>query len=314
VRKWIVAAIPSELYASISAGIGLFLAFIGLRNAGIVVANPATAVSIGDLRSPNALLALLGLLLIAAFQAWKIRGAILAGMLVTTAVGFATGVAQWNPRIYDWSEISGTMLHLDIGAALRIGLLDIIFVFLFVDLFDNVGTLVAVSRKANLTGENHQIPGLHRILLCDASATIAGSLAGTTTVVSYVESAAGVAVGGRSGVTAIVVGMLFTVALFLAPLIGAIPAGATAPALIVVGGLMLTSVADIPWDEVAIGVPAFLTLVMIPLTFSIANGLAFGIVSHVLLRVAQGQGRKVPVGAYVLAALLMLRFIYIGAA
>ncbi len=313
VRQWIVAAIPTELYAAVSAGIGLFIAFIGLRNAGLVVANDATMVSMGSLRDPNTALAVLGIVIIAVFQAWKMRSAILAGILTTTLIGVFAGLVHWQPQTYRWSDVSGTMFHLDIKAAAGLGLLEIVFVFLFVDLFDNVGTLVAVSKKANLLDANNQIPRLNRILFADASATIAGSLAGTTTVVSYIESAAGVAAGGRSGITAIVTGLFFIAALFLAPLIGAVPSAATAPALIVVGSLMLSSVSDIAWDDAAVGVPAFLTLVTIPLTFSIANGVAFGIISHVLLRLARGHGRQVPVGAYVLAGLLMVRFAYMGA-
>ena len=198
-------------------------------------------------------------------------------------------------------------------SAIGLGLLEIVFVFLFVDLFDNVGTLMAVSKKAGLLQANNKIPRLNRILLTDATATIGGSLLGTTTVVSYVESAAGVAAGGRTGVTAIVTGALFIAALFVAPLIGAVPAAATAPALVVVGGLMMSAIAEIPWDDVCTAFPAFLTLIAIPLTFSIANGLACGIISYVLIHVARGRGRQVPWAAYLLAALLILRFAYISA-
>ncbi len=312
VRQWIIAAIPAELYAAVSAGIGLFIAFIGLRNAGIVKADPATIVSMGNLRDPNVALAIFGLLTIATLQAWKVRAAILVGILSTTALGVLMGLVHWQPQSYRWSDISGTMLHLDVRGALGLGLLEIVFVFLFVDLFDNVGTLMAVSKKAGLLEANNRIPRVSRILLTDATATIAGSLLGTTTVVSYIECAAGVAAGGRSGVTSIVTGLLFVVTLFAAPLIGAVPSAATAPALVVVGGLMMSSMAEIPWTDAATAFPAFLTLVTIPLTFSIANGLAWGITSYVLIHVALGRGRQVPWAAYVLAALLILRFFYIG--
>src|ERR1700678_1148358 len=203
VRQWIIAAIPSELYAAVSAGIGLFIAFIGLRNAGIVKADPATIVSMGNLRDPNVALAVLGILLIATLQAWKVRAAILLGILSTTAVGAAAGLVHWQPQSYRWSDISGTMLHLDVRSAVGLGLLEIVFVFLFVDLFDNIGTLMAVSKKAGLLEAGNRIPRVNRILLTDATATIAGSLLGTTTVVSYVESASGVAAGGRTGVTCV---------------------------------------------------------------------------------------------------------------
>ena len=312
VRQWIIAAIPAELYAAVSAGIGLFIAFIGLRNAGIVKADPATIVSMGNLRDPNVALAVFGILVIATLQAWKVRAAILLGILSTTAVGVMAGQVHWQPQSYRWSDISGTMLHLDIRGAVGLGLLEIVFVFLFVDLFDNLGTLMAVSKKAGLLEADNRIPRVNRILLTDATATIGGSLLGTTTVVSYVESAAGVAAGGRSGVTAIVTGVLFIAALFIAPLIGAVPTSATAPALVVVGGMMMSAIAEIPWDDVCTAFPAFLTLITIPLTFSIANGLACGIISYVLIHVARGRGREVPWAAYLLAALLIIRFVYIG--
>ena len=318
IRQWIIAAIPSELYAAVSAGIGLFIAFVGLRNAGIVKADPATIVSMGNLRDPNVALAVFGILIIATLQAWKVRAAILLGILSTTAVGAAAGLVHWQPQSYQWSDISGTMLHLDIRGALGLGLLEIVFVFLFVDLFDNLGTLMGVSKKAGLLESGNSKPGsriprMNRILLTDATATIGGSLLGTTTVVSYIESAAGVAAGGRTGVTSIVTGLLFIAALFIAPLIGAVPAAATAPALVVVGGLMISAVAEIPWDDACTAFPAFLTLITIPLTFSIANGLACGIISYVIIHLASGRGRQVPWAAYLLAVLLMIRFVYIGA-
>jgi len=312
VRQWIMAAIPAELYAAVSAGIGLFIAFIGLRNAGIVKADPATIVSMGNLRDPNVALAVFGILAIATLQAWKVRAAILLGILSTTAVGVVAGQVHWQPQSYRWSDISGTMLHLDVRGAVGLGLLEIVFVFLFVDLFDNVGTLMAVSKKAGLLEAGNRIPRLNRILLTDAVATIGGSLLGTTTVVSYVESAAGVAAGGRTGVTSMVTGVLFIAALFVAPLIGAVPSAATAPALVVVGGLMMSAIAEIPWDDACTAFPAFLTLIAIPLTFSIANGLACGIISYVLIHTARGRGREVPWAAYLLAALLIIRFVYIG--
>jgi adenine/guanine/hypoxanthine permease len=312
VRQWIIASIPSELYAAVSAGIGLFIAFVGLRNAGIVKADPATIVSMGNLRDPNVALAVFGILVIATLQAYKLRAAILLGIFSTTAVGAVTGLVHWQPQSYHWSDISGTMLHLDVRGALGLGLLEIVFVFLFVDLFDNLGTLMGVAKKAGLLEADNRIPRVNRILLTDATATIGGSLLGTTTVVSYIESAAGVAAGGRTGVTSIVTGILFIATLFAAPLIGVVPSAATAPALVVVGGLMMTSIAEIPWDDACTAFPAFLTLITIPLTFSIANGLACGIISYVLIHLARGRGRQVPWPAYLLAALLIIRFVYIG--
>ena len=313
VRRMIVSAIPTELYAAVAAGIGLFIALIGLRNAGIIAASPVTLVTMGNLRNPQTLLSIFGILLIGGLLAWGIRAAMLIGILTTTAVGAAFGLIHWNPTWYSWTEVSATAFQLDVIGAFRIGALEIIFVFLFVDLFDNVGTLVGVGKKAGLFTEANEIPRINRILLSDASATIASALAGTSTVVSYIESAAGVVVGGRTGVTAIVVGLLFLVALIAAPIVGVIPAGATAPALIIVGSLMVSHVAEIRWNDPVIAVSAFLTILCIPLTFSIANGLAFGFTAYTLLKLIRGQFREVGWLMYVLTAVFLLRFLYLSA-
>jgi AGZA family xanthine/uracil permease-like MFS transporter len=241
-----------------------------------------------------------------------VRAAMLIGILATSAVGAAAGLVPLAPRLYQWSEISATAFRLDIPGALRIGLVEIVFVFLFVDLFDNVGTLVAVGKKAGLFNRAHQIPRVNRILFADATSTVIGSLAGTSTVVSYIESAAGVVAGGRTGITAIVVGLLFAATMFLAPVLGAIPAAATAPALIVVGALMLTHAAEIEWNNPVVSIPAFLTMTTIPLTFSIANGLAFGFTAYTLLKVSKGEYREVNWLVYLLTALFLLRFAYLG--
>jgi adenine/guanine/hypoxanthine permease len=312
VRQMIVSAIPFELYAAVAVGIGLFIAFIGLHNSGIIVANKETLVSLGNLRNPDTLLAIFGLLLIASLMAWNVRGAILIGILGTTAVGVVFGLVRWQPQTYSFHDITATAFHLDIRGALRFGLVEIVFVFLFVDLFDNVGTLVAVGKQARLFDRTNQIPRINRILFSDAAATIVGSLAGMSTVTSYIESAAGVAAGGRSGVTAITTGMLFLIAMFIAPAVGAIPAAATAPALIVVGSLMIEHAAEIPWSNPVISVPAFLTIVTIPLTFSIANGLAFGFIAYTVLKIARGEFRSVNWLVYVLTILFIARFLYLG--
>jgi AGZA family xanthine/uracil permease-like MFS transporter len=312
VRQLIVEAIPGELYAAVAAGIGLFIAMIGLRNAGIIVASPATLVTLGNLRDRNTLLAIFGLLLITALLAWNVRGAMLIGILVTTFMGALFGLVHWSPDMVHLSDIAATAGKLDIRAAWKLGFVEIVFVFLFVDLFDNVGTLVGVGKKAGLFDEHNRIPRLRRILIADASATIAASLAGTSTVVSYIESAAGVVAGGRSGVTAIVTGLLFVVALFIAPVVGAVPAAATAPALIIVGSLMMSQIGEIRWKDPAVAIPAFLTLVTIPLTFSIANGLAFGFTAYALLKILRGEFRTTHWLVYVLAALFIARFFYLG--
>jgi adenine/guanine/hypoxanthine permease len=312
IRQMIVASIPAELYAAVAVGIGLFIALIGLHNSGIIVANKETLVSLGNLRDPNTLLAIFGLLLIASLRAWNLSGAILIGILVTTAVGGIAGLVRWQPQAYSFADITATAFHLDIRGALSYGLIEIVFVFLFVDLFDNIGTLVAVGKEAKLFNAANQIPRMNHILYSDAAATVVGSLAGTSTVTSYIESAAGVAAGGRSGVTAIVTGILFLISLFIAPLVGAIPASATAPALIVVGSMMMAHAAEIPWSNPIIALPAFLMIVTIPLTFSIANGLAFGFVAYTVLKIARGEFRSVHWLVYVLTILFIARFLYLG--
>jgi AGZA family xanthine/uracil permease-like MFS transporter len=312
IRQMIVSAIPRELFAAVAAGIGLFIAFIGLRNAGVVVASPATLVTLGNLRDPAVALALLGLLVIAALLAARVQAAMLIGVLSITAAAALLGLISWRPRAMDWTAATSTLGRLDIPGALSLGLAEIVFVFLFVDLFDNIGTLLAVGKKAGLFTNQDQIPRLNQILFTDSAATIAGSLTGTSTVVSYIESAAGVTAGGRSGVTAIVAGLLFLPALFLAPFIGAIPAAATAPALIIVGSLMASHAAEIRWEDLEIGVPAFLTLVTIPLTFSIANGLALGFVAYTVLRMLRGKLLEISWFTYLLTILFIARFLYLG--
>jgi AGZA family xanthine/uracil permease-like MFS transporter len=312
VRRMIVSSIPFELHAAVASGVGLFIALIGFRNSGIIVASPATTVTLGNLHDKSTLLAIFGLLLMAGLLAWRVRAAMLIGILATTVLGLITGVAQWSPQSYYLADLSATAWKLDIGAALKIGFLEIIFVFLFIDLFDNIGTLVAVGTKARLFDKAHQIPRVNRILLCDSAATMIGSVTGTSTVVSYIESAAGVAAGGRTGVAAIVTGLLFIAALFLAPLAGAIPAAATAPALIVVGSLMMTVVAEIRWADPEVAVPAFLTMLTIPLTFSIANALAFGFTAYTVMKVIKGKFGEVSWTVYALTAVFVLRFLYLA--
>jgi AGZA family xanthine/uracil permease-like MFS transporter len=311
-RQAILGSIPRELYSSVAGGIGLFIAFIGFKNAGIVAADPATMVTLGNLREPQTFLALFGVLLMAALLAWRVRGAILIGVLTITVAGIPLGLVHWNPTPYSMAAITQTAFKLDIPGALHIGLVEIVFVFLFVDLFDNLGTLVAVTKHAGLLGPNDEIPRLSQILFADATATVAGSLVGTSTVTSYIESAAGVAAGGRTGVTAIVTGLLFLCSLVVAPFVSMVPTAATAPALIVVGSLMLHTLGEIEWKQPLIAFPAFLTLVLIPLTTSIANGLGFGIIAFAALHLATGKFRRQDWLLYVLAVLFLARFVYVA--
>lgn len=314
VRQMILAAIPVELYAAVSGGIGLFIAFIGFRNSGLVVANAATLVSIGNLKSPNAIVAVAGLIITAVLLSRGVKAAILLGILSSAAIAAALGQVHWQTTTFALSDMTATMFKLNLTSGLKLGFFEIIFVFLFVDLFDNLGTLLAVGKAAGLikTGTAERIPRLGRILTVDSIASIFSSLVGTSTVVSYIESAAGVGVGGRSGVTAIVAGIFFLLSLAALPLVAAIPSAATAPALITVGSLMMTSVVEIDWKSPVVAIPAFLTLIMIPLSFSIANGLALGFIAYTFIRVLRGEFRLVHWLVYVLTALFIARFIYLA--
>jgi AGZA family xanthine/uracil permease-like MFS transporter len=318
VRQLIVGAIPRALFSAVAGGIGLFIAFIGLKDAGIIVANPATTVGLGDLTTPTAAVSLLGLLVIGVLLARKVKAAMLIGIVVAAVAGGFAGLVHVSAGAYDLGAISATAFKLDIPAAfglkggLALTLVEIVFVFLFVDLFDNVGTLVAVTTRAGLVAPDGTIPRLNRILLTDSVATMAGAMLGTSTVTSYIESAAGVSAGGRTGLTSVVVGALFLVTLFFAPLVQAIPTAATAPALILVGALMVGAVAEIEWGDPVIAIPAFLTLVTIPLTYSIANGLAFGITSYAVMILVAGRARPKDWLLFVLAALFVARFVYLA--
>jgi AGZA family xanthine/uracil permease-like MFS transporter len=317
-RQLIVNAIPRSLFSAVAGGVGLFIAFIGFKDAGIVVSSPATTVALGDLVSPPVALSLVGLIAIAALQAWKVKGAILFGILGTTVAGWAMGLVHVSATPVSLADMSATAFRLNIPGALNLkggfgaALIEIVFVFLFVDLFDNVGTLVAVTKRAGFVQPDGTIPRLSRILFADSIATLVGALAGTSTVTSYIESASGVEVGGRTGLTSVVVGVLFLLTLLFAPLVQAIPAAATAPALILVGAMMMGALKEVEWFDPIEAIPAFLTLIMIPLSFSIANGLAFGLVSHAVLTLVTGRARRKDWLLFVLAALFVLRFIYLS--
>jgi adenine/guanine/hypoxanthine permease len=312
IRQMILRAIPHQLYAAVASGIGLFIAFIGFRNAGLVIGDPATLVGMGNIRNPTAWLSLLGLVLMVVLEIRKVKGSILIGVLSITGIAWAMHLVQWKASTGGFSALTKTALKLNIAGAVSKGLLEIIFVFFFVDLFDNLGTLVAVTKRAGLIAADHSIPRLNKILFADATATVFGSLTGTSTVTSYVESTAGVAAGGRSGVTAIVTGLLFLGAIGAAPFIGIVPSAATAPALILVGSLMLAAIVEIDWRDPLVAIPAFLTLVLIPLTYSIANGLGFGIIAWAVLHLLSGKLRREDWLLYILAALFLARFIYLG--
>jgi len=313
IRQRLLGAIPHQLHAAVAGGIGLFIAFIGLRNSGIIVPSPATTVTLGNLHAHSTQLAIFGIVLIAVLQAYRVKASMLVGVLATLGAGILFHQVQYAPSTFNPLAIRATAFHLDIRGALHLHALEIIFVFLFVDLFDNIGTLVAVTERAGLIAPDHTIPRLDRIFFADATSTVLGSLAGTSTVTSYIESSAGVAAGGRTGVTAITTGVLFLAAIFIAPMVGAIPDFATAPALILVGALMLAGVGAIEWDEPRIAIPAFLTIVTVPLTYSIATGLSFGLISYAALEIATGRGSRKHWMLYLLATLFLFRFIYMSA-
>jgi AGZA family xanthine/uracil permease-like MFS transporter len=313
IRQMILRAIPHQLYAAVAGGIGLFIAFIGFQHAGLVVGDPNTLVGMGNIRNPTAYLTLLGLIIMVALEIRKVKGSILIGVLTITGIAWAFHMVHWTPSTGGIGSLTQTAFKLDIRGAINKGLLEIIFVFFFVDLFDNLGTLVAVTKRAGLIAPDHSIPRLNCILFADATATVFGSLTGTSTVTSYVESTAGVAAGGRSGVTAIVTGLLFLGAIVAAPFIGIVPPAATAPALILVGSLMLAAITEIHWHDPLVAVPAFLTLILIPFTYSIANGLGFGIIAWAVLHLFAGKARRQDWLLYLLAALFLARFIYLGA-
>jgi len=312
VREQIVNGIPECLKHSTAGGIGMFIAFVGLRNAKLVVANPVTLVSLGSFSNRETQLACAGLILMLIFMTRKVSGAILIGIFATTLLGILVGMATWPHAIFSLPHPSLTWLKLDVRGALHLGLLEIIFVFLFVDLFDNVGTLVGVCEQGGFV-QNGKIPRVGRALVSDAIGTIMGSLTGTSTVTSYIESAAGVAAGARTGLSNVVVAALFLIAVFFAPLAAAIPGYATAPALILVGALMTESIARVNWKEFTEAIPAFVTLLATPLTFSIATGLSLGLISYTLVKVAAGKFRDVSIVIWILTALFILRYIYLAA-
>jgi len=295
-RERIVHAIPTTLRLATSVGIGLFIAFIGMKNLGLVVKNDATLVQLGAL-TPAVALGLGGLLLIAVLETFKVRGSILIGVLATSVAGILCGQAPLPGGIVSLPPSPAPIaFQLDILSALKFSLWASIFSFMFVDLFDSLGTLLAVCREANMVDEDGQIPGLPRMLTADALATVGGALLGTSTTTTYIESAAGVSDGGRTGLTAAVTALLFLLAIFFTPLVGAVPAFATAPALVIVGIFMLRGIGQIDFYDFEEGLPAFLTLILMPLTFSIATGLAFGFASYVLLKLLRGHiGRCSPV-------------------
>ena len=310
IREWIINSIPQALRYGIAAGIGLFLAFIALKSAGIVVDNPATLVDMGDLSAFPPLMAALGLFLIVAMASRQINGAVLYSILIITGLGILFGDIEYNGLMSTPPDVAATFMQLDIAGATEVGMISVIFAFLFVDLFDTSGTLIAVAQKGNLLDEKGNLPRLNKALLADSSATIAGSMLGTSTTTSYVESASGVSAGGRTGLTAVTVGCLFLLAILFSPLAAMVPAYATAGPLFFVAVLMMSSLVHIKWDDLLDAVPATLICITMPLTFSIAHGIAFGFISYAAVRIFAGKFDQLSASVLVLAALFVVKFIY----
>ncbi|MEO9336183.1 NCS2 family permease [Mesorhizobium sp. SB112] len=309
VRSWLIAGIPHSMRSAIAAGIGLFLAIIALKSSGIVVASEATFVTLGNLGQTGPLLAIFGFFLIAALDALKIRGAILIGMLAVTVLSILLGVSQFNGVFSVPPSLAPTFLQLDILGALHVGLVHVILVFVLVEVFDATGTLIGVAKRAGLIEEGKP-NRLGRALLADSTAIIGGSLLGTSSTTAYVESASGVQAGGRTGLTALVIAILFLAALFISPLASSVPVYATAPALLYVAGLMMRELVEIEWADVTEATPAALTALIMPFTYSIANGLAFGFISYAVLKALTGRWREVHPAAWIVAALFIVRFAF----
>ncbi len=313
VREQIVNGMPDCLKHSTAAGIGMFIAFVGLRNAKLVVANPATYVGLGSFADKEVQTACFGLVLTLVLMSRKFHGAILIGIFGTALLGILRGITNWPAAIFAMPNPSSTFLQLDFRGASHLGLLEILFAFLFVDLFDNVGTLVGVCEQGGFIKDG-KIPRVGRVLVADAVGTIFGSLTGTSTVTSYIESAAGIAAGACTGLSNVAVAGLFLLATFFSPLATAIPAYATAPALILVGVLMTQSIAQIVWQEFSEAVPAFITMLATPLTFSIATGLSLGLISYTVVKIAAGRIREVNALIWILTILFILRYAYLATA
>ncbi len=314
VREWIINSIPMELKLSIAAGIGFFLIIIGLTSVGIVVDNPATLVGLGDLSATPTLLAIICFVAIAILETRQVPGGILIGMLGITIAGMVLGVAEPSGIASLPPSLEPTFLQLDWSKALEVALITVVISFLFVDMFDTAGTLVSVAHKAGLLDENGHVKNLRKALLADSTSTMIGAALGTSSATSYVESIAGVKAGGRTGLTAVVVGLLFLIALFFAPLAGAIQSYATGPALIFVGCVMVGGLAEVDWDDATCFVPAVITAVSMPLTYSIATGLGLGFIAYVAIKLGSGHWKKLSPGVLVLAVLFLLKFVFLDGA
>ena len=311
IREAIVNAIPQSLRNAIGAGIGLFIAFIGLSSAGVVVHDDATLVALGDITSGSALLALIGLIITSLLYMRNVPGSILIGILITMIIGMFMGVTEFKGIVSHPESIAPIFCKFEFENIFTLDMLVVVLTFLFIDMFDTVGTLVGVCTKANMIDRDGKIYRIKQAFMADAIATTAGAVLGTSTTTTYIESAAGVAQGGRSGLTAFTVAVCFVVALFFSPLFLSIPAAATAPALIIVGLLMLEPVAKIQWNDFTEAIPAFICVIMMPFTYSISNGILLGMIAYVVINVMSGRYKKISTTMYILALLFILKYIFI---
>lgn len=312
IREWIVNAIPKSLKMAIAAGIGLFLALIALENAKIVVAHPVTLVTHGKLASWPVLMTVLGFALIVALEYRKVIGGVIIGILAVTVISILAGEQKFG-GIFDMPpSVAPVFLQMDLAGALSVGLVTVVFAFLFVDLFDNTGTLIALAHRGGFMRPDGTVPRLNRALMADSGAAMIGAAVGTSTTTSYIESASGINAGGRTGLTGVTVAVLFLLALFIAPLAGSIPPYATAPALLYVSILMARGLAEIEWNDVTEAAPAVITAIAMPFTFSIAEGIAFGFISYAGIKLVAGRYRDIHPAVGILAVLFVIKYVYIG--
>ncbi len=317
VRSWILNAIPLSLKHAIGAGIGLFIAFIGLQNAGIIANNDSTLVSLGDITHGAALLGVIGIVITGALVILKVKGSILIGILVTSIIGLfikgADGEAltHFSGVISAPDSVAPIFCQFEWGQILSWDMLAVVFTFLFIDMFDTMGTIIGVSQKAGMVDEKGNVDGIDKMFMADSIATVCGACLGTSTTTTYVESASGVGEGGRSGLTAFTVAILFALALLFSPIFLAIPGAATAPALVIVGVMMMSPVAKIDWEDYSESIPAFITILMMPVAYSISDGILLGVISYALLNACAGKFKKISVTMWILAALFICKYIFI---
>ncbi|EDA8415258.1 NCS2 family permease [Salmonella enterica subsp. enterica serovar Typhimurium] len=313
VRYWMIANIPVSLRVGITSGIGLFIGMMGLKNAGVIVANPETLVSIGNLTSHSALLGVLGFFIIAILASRNIHAAVLVSIIVTTLLGWMMGDVHYNGIVSAPPSVTSVVGHVDLAGSFNLGLAGVIFSFMLVNLFDSSGTLIGVTDKAGLADEKGKFPRMKQALFVDSISSVTGAFVGTSSVTAYIESSSGVSVGGRTGLTAVVVGILFLLVIFLSPLAGMVPPYAAAGALIYVGVLMTSSLARVNWQDLTESVPAFITAVMMPFSFSITEGIALGFISYCVMKIGTGRLRDLSPCVVIVALLFVLKIVFIDA-